>query len=136
MIFRSQSGVCPRAKPDFINSLKRKIRACQIYPGWILPFALPRCRQRPSPARPSLAPEQDAQHTRMDRISNSCLVAAERRQSRLRVLNLIASIILIFYNWTLGAWPQVGMNAILVVINLWHLRGLSADQSQTSEPHP
>ena len=36
---------------------------------------------------------------------------------RLRVLNAIACLILIVFNWALGVWPMVGMNTVLVLIN-------------------
>ena len=33
---------------------------------------------------------------------------------RLRVLNAIACLILIVFNWALAVWPMVGMNTVLV----------------------
>jgi hypothetical protein len=40
---------------------------------------------------------------------------------RLRVLNAIACVILIVFNAVLEVWPMVGMNTVLVVINLWFI---------------
>ena len=40
---------------------------------------------------------------------------------RLRVLNAIACVILIVFNGVLEVWPMVGMNAVLVAINLWFI---------------
>ena len=40
---------------------------------------------------------------------------------RLRVLNLVACVILIVFNWLVGVWPMVGMNAVLVAINAWFI---------------
>lgn len=40
---------------------------------------------------------------------------------RLRVLNAIACVILIVFNGLLEVWPMVGMNAVLVVINVWFI---------------
>ena len=40
---------------------------------------------------------------------------------RLRVLNAIACLILIVFNWALSVWPMVGMNAVLVVINAYFI---------------
>lgn len=38
---------------------------------------------------------------------------------RLRLLNLVACVLLIAFNWVLSVWPMVGMNAVLVAINAW-----------------
>ncbi len=40
---------------------------------------------------------------------------------RLRVLNAIACLILIGFNWALSVWPMVGMNVVLVAINTWFI---------------
>ena len=40
---------------------------------------------------------------------------------RLRVLNAVACVILIVFNGLLEVWPMVGMNAVLVAINLWFI---------------
>jgi hypothetical protein len=48
------------------------------------------------------------------------------RQVRLRALNLVGCLVLIVYNWSLGAWPQVGLNVVLAGVNLWFLSRLLA----------
>ncbi|SED35786.1 hypothetical protein SAMN04489844_4248 [Nocardioides exalbidus] len=40
---------------------------------------------------------------------------------RLRVLNAIACVVLIVFNWLLDVWPMVGMNLVLVGINAWFI---------------
>jgi len=37
---------------------------------------------------------------------------------RFRIVNSIASLLLVIYNACLGVWPQVAMNAALVIINI------------------
>lgn len=43
----------------------------------------------------------------------------QTRVMRLRVLNSVASAVLVGYNAALAVWPMVAMNAVLVAINLW-----------------
>lgn len=43
------------------------------------------------------------------------------RVLRFRVLNLIACLILLAFNWALDIWPMVAMNAVLSGINLWFI---------------
>lgn len=40
---------------------------------------------------------------------------------RLRILNALACLILLVFNWLLSVWPMVGMNAVLTAINLWFI---------------
>lgn len=40
---------------------------------------------------------------------------------RLRVINTIASVMLVLYNVLVETWPMVGMNAAVIVINAWHI---------------
>ena len=40
---------------------------------------------------------------------------------RLRVLNAVACVLLIVFNWALGVWPMVGMNTVLVLINAYFI---------------
>jgi len=47
---------------------------------------------------------------------------------RLRILNAIACLMLIGFNWALSVWPMVGMNAILVAINAWFIVRLLRDR--------
>lgn len=48
----------------------------------------------------------------------------QSRVLRLRQLNLVASVVLVFYNAVVGVWPMLGMNLAIVGINLWHLAKL------------
>jgi hypothetical protein len=41
--------------------------------------------------------------------------------SRLRVFNLLGTILLVGYNLVLGIWPMVGLNVVLAAINVWYL---------------
>ena len=41
--------------------------------------------------------------------------------SRLRVFNLVGTILLVGYNLVLGIWPMVGLNVVLAAINVWYL---------------
>lgn len=47
---------------------------------------------------------------------------------RLRVLNAVACVILIVFNAVLEVWPMVGMNTVLVAINLWFIVQLLRDR--------
>jgi hypothetical protein len=49
---------------------------------------------------------------------------AQARVLRFRVLNLLACLILVVFNWLLGIWPMVAMNTVLTGINLWFIRSL------------
>lgn len=49
---------------------------------------------------------------------------AQARVLRFRVLNLVACVILVVFNWLLGIWPMVVMNLVLSAINLWFIRKL------------
>lgn len=46
---------------------------------------------------------------------------SQARLLRLRVLNLIGSVVLIVYNAALSVWPMVGLNAAMTGINAFHL---------------
>ncbi|MGM0384843.1 MAG: hypothetical protein ACQERF_02510 [Actinomycetota bacterium] len=49
------------------------------------------------------------------------LSMAQQRITRLRILNLGGSAILLVYNLILGVWPMVALNAALSVIQIYHL---------------
>ncbi len=49
------------------------------------------------------------------------LSLVQGRMLRLRVLNLLASLILIGYNAALGVWPMVAMNTAVAIIDLVHI---------------
>jgi hypothetical protein len=48
----------------------------------------------------------------------------QTRILRLRVLNLVACVVLTFFNALVEVWPMVGMNVALVVINAWHIAAM------------
>jgi hypothetical protein len=50
----------------------------------------------------------------------------QSRILRLRLLNLLGSLLLLGYNLAIGVWPMVGLNAVLAVINVVHIRRLVA----------
>jgi hypothetical protein len=45
----------------------------------------------------------------------------QTRILRLRALNLIGCVVLVFYNFALGVWPMVGLNVVLAFINIYFL---------------
>jgi hypothetical protein len=45
----------------------------------------------------------------------------QARVIRFRTLNLLACLILLFFNAAIGVWPMVGMNLVLAAINLWFI---------------
>ncbi|MGH3735586.1 MAG: hypothetical protein ACRDT6_08190 [Micromonosporaceae bacterium] len=45
----------------------------------------------------------------------------QTRILRLRVLNLVGSLVLVGFNAAIAVWPMVGMNAVLAVINIGNL---------------
>lgn len=40
---------------------------------------------------------------------------------RLRVLNLIAAVILVGYSAAVEAWPMVGMNGAVALVDIWYI---------------
>jgi len=48
----------------------------------------------------------------------------QTRVMRFRVLNAVASAVLIGYNLAIQVWPMVGLNVVLVGINVWVIWGL------------
>jgi hypothetical protein len=48
----------------------------------------------------------------------------QTRILRLRLWNLVGSIVLVAYNGAIHVWPMVGLNVVLVAINVWNLRTL------------
>lgn len=45
----------------------------------------------------------------------------QARVLRLRALNLVGSLVLVYYNFALGVWPMVGLNVVLAGINIYFL---------------
>jgi hypothetical protein len=56
----------------------------------------------------------------------------QERILRLRALNLVGGIVLTVYNGVLGVWPMVGLNVVLSVINVVHLRRLLRTRHDTA----
>ena len=50
----------------------------------------------------------------------------QSRMMRLRVLNFVASGILVAFNLVLGVWPMVAMNAVVAIIDLVQMLKLRA----------
>lgn len=63
------------------------------------------------------------------------LSLAQARVLRFRLLNLVASVVLTGYNAALGVWPMVAMNAVIAVLDAYHLVRLlrSRDDEATYE---
>jgi len=54
---------------------------------------------------------------------------------RLRVINSIASVMLVLYNVLVETWPMVGMNAAVIAINVWHIvRILRERRAEAEKP--
>jgi hypothetical protein len=56
----------------------------------------------------------------------------QTRILRLRLINLIGSLILVAFNVGVGVWPMVGLNTVLVGINLFYLRKLVQSRHSTA----
>ena len=56
----------------------------------------------------------------------------QSRMMRLRVLNLVASLILVAFNLALGVWSMVAMNAVVAIIDLVQMIRLRADSSRAA----
>lgn len=52
----------------------------------------------------------------------------QARVLRLRVLNTIACLVLVFFNGVIEVWPMVGMNVVLVLINVYFIVKLLREQ--------
>jgi hypothetical protein len=52
----------------------------------------------------------------------------QARVLRFRVLNLVASCVLVVFNALLGIWPMVAMNTVLAGINVWFIRRLLGER--------
>jgi hypothetical protein len=46
----------------------------------------------------------------------------QTRLLRLRLINLVGCVVLIFFNAALAVWPMVGLNVVLAIINIVYLR--------------
>jgi hypothetical protein len=68
----------------------------------------------------------------------SGLLIVSLLQSRmlvLRVINSIASAMLVLYNVLVETWPMVAMNAAVILINAWHIAKITRERraSQAAE---
>jgi hypothetical protein len=54
---------------------------------------------------------------------------AQSQPRRLHLLNTVACIVLIAYNVLIGAVPGIGLNAGLILVNLWRLQTLPREQT-------
>ncbi len=52
----------------------------------------------------------------------------QARVLRFRVLNLVASLVLVLFNALLGIWPMVAMNLVLAGINVWFIAKLLGER--------
>jgi hypothetical protein len=52
----------------------------------------------------------------------------QARVLRFRLLNLVASVLLLIFNAFLGIWPMVAMNLALAGINVWFIRKLALER--------
>jgi hypothetical protein len=57
----------------------------------------------------------------------------QTRLQRLRILNLIGSLILLGYNLAVGVWPMVGLNTVLAGINVFYLLRMSRQRHDATE---
>ncbi len=46
----------------------------------------------------------------------------------LRIVNSIASAMLVLYNVLVETWPMVAMNAAVIVINAWHIAKITRER--------
>lgn len=51
----------------------------------------------------------------------------------LRVINSIASAMLVFYNILVETWPMVAMNAAVILINAWHIWKITRERRAERE---
>lgn len=55
---------------------------------------------------------------------------------RLRIINTVASVMLVAYNVLVETWPMVGMNAAVILINAWHIRKILLERAAQADPAP
>lgn len=52
----------------------------------------------------------------------------------LRIVNSIASAMLVLYNVLVETWPMVAMNAAVILINAWHIWKITRARKAEREP--
>jgi hypothetical protein len=59
----------------------------------------------------------------------------QTRVLRFRAFNLLASVVLVFYNAVIGVWPMAAVNGAIALINIYHLLRLvrTRDDERTYE---
>jgi hypothetical protein len=57
---------------------------------------------------------------------------AQSKARRLHSFNLAASVLLLTYNAAIHAAPQIAMNALLVIVNLWKIIQLGQPAAQAA----
>ena len=63
----------------------------------------------------------------------------QSRMLTLRIINSVASAMLVFYNVLVETWPMVGMNAAVILINAGHIRKILRErraESAVEAPRP
>lgn len=55
------------------------------------------------------------------------------RMLSLRVINSVASAMLVVYNILVETWPMVGMNAAVILINAWHIRKILRERKSEQD---
>lgn len=61
---------------------------------------------------------------------------AQSPQRRLHLLNIWACIVLSIYNCLIEAVPGIGLNAGLILVNVWRLRRLHVPNSGSAQGRP
>ncbi len=61
---------------------------------------------------------------------------SQAQPRRLHLLNIGACIILIAYNTLIGAIPGIGLNAGLILVNLWRLRQIARERRLENHGSP
>lgn len=67
--------------------------------------------------------------------AGSALLVVSVMQTRilwLRLLNLAATIVLLIFNWGLGIWSMVAMNAVLAALNIFYIAKLQRERQAGS----
>ena len=51
----------------------------------------------------------------------------QRGMLTLRIINLAACVVLVVFNWVVGVWPMVGMNAAVGLIDIYYVWRIARD---------
>ena len=71
-------------------------------------------------------------------IGSALLVVSllQGRMLSLRIINSVASAMLVVYNILVETWPMVGMNAAVILINAWHIRKILRERKAADAAAP